>query len=221
VDTQCTNDLVVYWNAVSNTKVFASPVRHDEIATRAKFDEPILDVGCGYGRVLRSLWDGGFRHLSGTDFAEKMVARARESLPREIQLKIADSEQLSFPDESFRAVILYAVLTCIVDPRVEEGLLGEIHRVLKPGGWVFINDNMIDPARTTPYSMRQDRHGTYGVFTVDDLAQVKHNSDERLRSLLSSFSIETFEHRAWTAMNGEPANGVCAIAQKALSAAHY
>ncbi len=38
---------------------------------------PLLEAGCGAGRVTLGLWELGFRHLTAFDFAEELVDQAR------------------------------------------------------------------------------------------------------------------------------------------------
>lgn len=40
-------------------------------------DAPLLEAGCGAGRVSIGLWDLGYRNLSAFDFAEELVDQAR------------------------------------------------------------------------------------------------------------------------------------------------
>jgi len=38
---------------------------------------PLLDAGCGAGRVALGLWALGYRHLTGVDFSRELIAQAR------------------------------------------------------------------------------------------------------------------------------------------------
>ena len=38
---------------------------------------PLLEAGCGSGRVTLGLWDLGFRHITAFDFAEELLDQAR------------------------------------------------------------------------------------------------------------------------------------------------
>src|SRR5215475_8619283 len=40
-------------------------------------DAPLLEAGCGAGRVTLGLWDLGFRDLTAFDFANELVEQAR------------------------------------------------------------------------------------------------------------------------------------------------
>lgn len=40
-------------------------------------DAPLLEAGCGAGRVTLGLWEMGYRHLTAFDFADELVDQAR------------------------------------------------------------------------------------------------------------------------------------------------
>jgi phosphatidylethanolamine/phosphatidyl-N-methylethanolamine N-methyltransferase len=64
-----------------------------------------------------------------------MLAVARKYSNENITLAEMNGEQLSCPDDQFDYVVLSHVIAVTDDP---EKLLGEVHRVLKPGGKFFI-----------------------------------------------------------------------------------
>jgi ubiquinone/menaquinone biosynthesis C-methylase UbiE len=93
----------------------------------------VLEVGCGDGMIWRENLDRippGWR-LTLTDFAPGMVDAVRAALGDRAQYAVADVQELPFPDASFDAVIANHMLFHVPDrPRA----LGEIARVLRPGG---------------------------------------------------------------------------------------
>lgn len=84
----------------------------------------ILEVGCGEGMMF----DGTATHPVQMDVSMTRVTRAAGKAPL---LLCADGYQLPFASESFRAVLLVAVLEHTREPW---RILGEARRVLKPGG---------------------------------------------------------------------------------------
>ena len=93
----------------------------------------VLDVACGTGDMVVELQKHGC-NVTGVDLSEEMMAIARQKAP-EATYMLADAEQLPFSDGTFDAV------TCAFGVRnfvhLEQGL-GEMLRVLKPGGTIVI-----------------------------------------------------------------------------------
>ncbi len=105
----------------------------------------VLDVGCGTGDMLIGLAmsvDGlqGF----GIDASESMIATARSrSEPGGLPLTFAvgDVERLDLPDDCFDRVVCSRVLLHLERPAAA---IGEMGRVLRPGGRVAIFEPDLD-----------------------------------------------------------------------------
>jgi ubiquinone/menaquinone biosynthesis C-methylase UbiE len=93
----------------------------------------VLEVGCGDANIWRENLERippGWR-LTLTDFSPGMVEAARAVLGDRAEYAVADVQDLPFSDASFDAVIANHMLFHVDDrPRA----LGEIARVLRPGG---------------------------------------------------------------------------------------
>ena len=93
-------------------------------------DCSLLDIGCGWeARLLRAV-EPYVRKGVGIDF--KAPELSTDKL-KTITTTLAD--KLPFEDASFDVVTLLAVLEHLSHP---EAMVGEIHRVLKPGGQVIL-----------------------------------------------------------------------------------
>ncbi|HZB88799.1 MAG TPA: class I SAM-dependent methyltransferase [Terracidiphilus sp.] len=89
--------------------------------------ERILDLGCGDGQLSERLAASGAR-IQGVDASPQMVAAARA---RGVAAEHGSAEALPFTDAAFDAVFSNAALHWV---RGQDAMLGEVHRVLKPGG---------------------------------------------------------------------------------------
>jgi SAM-dependent methyltransferase len=72
----------------------------------------VLDLGCGYGRILNELIQAGYTNLHGVDPSNKMIERGLKENPS-LDLKLQN--KIEYPENSIDAIILNGVLTCIVE----------------------------------------------------------------------------------------------------------
>ena len=102
----------------------------------------VLDAGCGGGRNLVYLLREGFdvsaidRDAGAVAEARRLATAAAAPLPIS-QFRIEPVEACSFPDASFDAVLSSAVLHFAEDDAQFDAMVGEMWRVLKPGGLLF------------------------------------------------------------------------------------
>ena len=93
----------------------------------------LLEIGCGMGTDLLQFARGGAR-VTGTDLTPRSIEISRRHLAvygESGDFAIADCETLPFANESFDVVYSNGVLHHTPDTA---GAVGEIHRVLRPGG---------------------------------------------------------------------------------------
>jgi SAM-dependent methyltransferase len=97
-------------------------------------DRDILDAGCGTGGNLQHL--GSRPSHTGVDLADEAIDYCRQrGLPNVLQANIT---QLPLEDQSQDAIISTSVLYHQWIENVDDALQ-EFHRVLRPGGWLFID----------------------------------------------------------------------------------
>jgi ubiquinone/menaquinone biosynthesis C-methylase UbiE len=152
----------------------------------------ILDVGAGTGRFPEAmLSDGRFDgQVWGLDVSIGMLRRARERLAKHgdrCTLIRESADALPFPDETFDAVACLETLEFTPSP---ERTLGELMRVLRPGG-VLLLTNRIGRARWFPGR------------TYDDDALVDLLCWHPL-SKIEIHSWNTFYDQVWVRKAGEP-----------------
>jgi SAM-dependent methyltransferase len=101
----------------------------------------VLDAGCGAGPLAVELVGRGY-FVHGVDVSEKMIAACRENLtaqgfgPERYDLYHGDVFAAGFPDRSFDGVMALGFLQYQDD---ERAALRELHRVLRPGGILFVS----------------------------------------------------------------------------------
>lgn len=204
-----------YWNSVSDTKNFTTPFQAEAFANYAPQSAAILDVGCGYGRTLEELHQLGYRNLTGIDFSEGMIKRGQKLYPY-LDLRVKQNSGIDFPDKRFDAVILFAVLTCIISNEEQKNLIKEIRRVLKPSGILYVNDFLLntDERNLTRYQSFLEKYGTYGIFELPEGAVLRHHEETWILELLKDFNTVQFHHLTFTTMNGHTSNGFYYIGKR-------
>lgn len=104
----------------------------------------LLDIGCGTGRFLREVKANYPRlHVTGLDLSPHYLAVARRELAAWSRARLVEgaAEAMPFADRQFD------VATCIylfheLPPRVRRAVVGEVARVLRPGGTLILVDSL-------------------------------------------------------------------------------
>lgn len=99
-----------------------------------------------------------FRQLPNLEYASADIASPLAMLKMDIT-------HLQFPDHSFDCILCYHVLEHVVD---DKKALGELYRILKPGGWAVLQvpvdtsreTTLEDPNVTSP----EERERVYGQY---------------------------------------------------------
>jgi ubiquinone/menaquinone biosynthesis C-methylase UbiE len=101
----------------------------------------VLDVGCGDGGNLRRFVEYGARpeNLSGIDLMAHRIQRARTLHPT-IDWRTGSAHELPYPNNTFDLVLIFTVLSSILDGEVRRKIADEIMRVCKPGGFALCHD---------------------------------------------------------------------------------
>jgi ubiquinone/menaquinone biosynthesis C-methylase UbiE len=97
----------------------------------------ILEIGCGRGDVLADLVKLGARpeNIVGVDLLEDRIQDGKSAHPN-LDLRQANATELPFPEGSFDLVLLYTVISSILDLKMATRVCKEAERVLRPGGAV-------------------------------------------------------------------------------------
>ncbi len=104
----------------------------------------ILDVGCGTGALARQLAHrGDFKGRAiGVDQCGHFIEAANryaqaEHLGERVSFQVGDAHRLDFSADTFDVVIAHTLISHVTEPLA---VLGEMARVVRPGGTVVIFD---------------------------------------------------------------------------------
>ena len=97
----------------------------------------VLEIGCGLGTDGAQFAKAGadYTGVDLTDAAIELARKRFELFGLKGEFRVADAENLEFPDESFDVVYSHGVLHHTPDINAA---VQEIHRVLKPGGRAIV-----------------------------------------------------------------------------------
>jgi SAM-dependent methyltransferase len=98
-----------------------------------------LDVGCGTGVLAERLAGAGYE-MTGVDPSDGMLEIMRRRSPG-VRAVCASGTELPFEDDSFELVLTVAAMHHIAEAPAVRAALGEMVRVLKPGGRVLVWDH--------------------------------------------------------------------------------
>jgi ubiquinone/menaquinone biosynthesis C-methylase UbiE len=104
----------------------------------------VLDIAAGTGLSAEAALSavGPTGHVTAADVSRAMAEKAHERLgeARNVSVLVEDAQTLSFPNETFDAVVCNLGLMFFPEPA--RGL-SEFRRVLRPGGWAAVSVNTV------------------------------------------------------------------------------
>lgn len=110
------------------------------VLERAPAGGDILEVAPGPGYLAIKLARTGDYRVTGLDVSTSFVQIARQKAAEagvQVDFRHGNASAMPFDDESFDFIVCCAAFKNFSDP---VGALREMHRVLRPGGSVYIND---------------------------------------------------------------------------------
>jgi ubiquinone/menaquinone biosynthesis C-methylase UbiE len=139
-----------------------------------------LEIAVGTGRNL-TFYPRGV-HLTGIDLSPAMLeiaGRRASDLGLRVRLRLADAQNLPFPNASFDSVVCTLGLCSIPDDR---RVVSEAARVLRPGGLLVLLEHVGSPQR-----------GVSAIQRFLDRFTVRFQADHLTREPLEHLKAEGFE----------------------------
>jgi SAM-dependent methyltransferase len=175
----------------------------------------VLDVGTGSGlaarRAAQLVAPSG--SVLGVDLSSGMIQAARKMGPLpesgSLEFRVMDAERLDLPDRRFDAVIsLCAVLHF---PGIATSL-GEMYRVLKPGGRLVVSYGRVQPISFWPLTLH---YAIRGFEELRRIVEPRLNAPGDFLKLASRFPGVRSEHMLTTWSTRRPAEKLCSALDSA------
>jgi ubiquinone/menaquinone biosynthesis C-methylase UbiE len=157
------------WRAVySRSRLLASLQRKALSGLDLRVGDRLLDVACGAGKLVRAAAPDVERAV-GVDLSPGMIEEARRRTAAEtpnlvdrIEFVVGSSDQLPFADGEFTALVTTTALHHFPAPGAS---VGEMARVLAPGGRLLIGDSVRDllPAKLGDAFLQRFEKGHVGL----------------------------------------------------------
>lgn len=199
------NRQIEYWDSVAGKKKFTHPLNPARFQKLIPVEASILDIGCGYGRICREIYNLGYRDIVGIDASKEMIREGRHLFPQ-LDLRCVSSDEIPFRDHTFDVAVLFAVLTCIPTDTGQRDLIKSVLRVLKPNGFIHVSDYFLqnDPRNRIRYDANLRKFGSYGIFELESGVVLRHHARSWIRMLLSPFNQISIREMEASTMNGHP-----------------
>lgn len=165
-----------------STIVFTTPLPELEVLGIPK-DAAILELGCGYGRVLKHLYEQGYHNLTGIDFSEKLIERAKGILPQ-VQYIVGDIRTELIP-QKFDVILICGVLEYISEDEQRKSMVDAVSACLKEGGKLYL-ETFIRDENDTFYTERAVSGKPYGTVQLSNGIILFHGSVDEIDMLFES-----------------------------------
>lgn len=156
----------------------------------------ILDVATSHGDFLRLLVDSfeSYTGAIGVDMAPDRIETAREKSDSELRFEVMNAEKLEFADESFDSVAMRHSLHHLKNV---DTVLGEMKRVLRPGGLLILCEVFQSPETLRDNSQRHMHHWWAEVDRVCGVPHFETFTKQEILDMTEGLELkdtDVFEH---------------------------
>jgi SAM-dependent methyltransferase len=183
-----------------------------------RWDDDVLDVGCGIGRIARYLcgylvhgsyegFDVRADHVTWCqtnitplfpNFRFKFVPVFNSFYSKDTSLPSAEELEFPYPDDSFDFVFALSLFTHLL-PGAAQNYLNQTRRVLRPGGMSFMTWMIFEDDDTSTYdhpkvrNMQRHESGEYAMFRPDRPEAALAYREDVVRDFYSKSGLQIVE----------------------------
>jgi 2-polyprenyl-3-methyl-5-hydroxy-6-metoxy-1,4-benzoquinol methylase len=188
------------WEA-SAQSTFANLPRHRfTIRITRRYLAPgsrVLEGGCGLGVVVNALHNAGYV-VAGIDYAPKVVQAINAYLPH-LNVTEGDVRQLHCEDDYYDGYWSIGVIEHF--PNGYDAIAREMHRVLRPGGYLFLSFPSFNPFRQSRAAAGKYPQLAVSAESMLDFYQFALDPSN-VQANFESLGFEIVEHRGISSLLG-------------------
>jgi 2-polyprenyl-3-methyl-5-hydroxy-6-metoxy-1,4-benzoquinol methylase len=210
------NDQNIFWDNMSKEYISSNPAFLEEFRKYVPLHSTILDIGCGYGRVLGELKDIGYTDITGIDFSNKMVERAKSKNP-EINIEFMETTSSDLlKNKKFDAIILFDMLTCNHLDTDINNILEYVSEHLKDRGILYVCDFLLmdDQRNLKRYEKYCKKYNIYGVFEIEGGGVLRHFEEKYFKELFNNYEPLWEYNYSFPSMRGNKTKRIRLILRK-------
>lgn len=202
------------WNDISNEVdelIFTTPLPDSRVLSLALPESSsILDIGCGYGRVLKHMYEMGYRDLTGIDVSEKLIGRARRFCP-EATYHIGDIERVQL-EQRYDLILIMGVIEYVLSDEDQREFFDKVRKMLNPNGHVLLETFVLDSANMWQYIVGLLKTGHWGRFKNSKGFGCHHQSYAMIDELVTEFfEVVSLVRQNFLTWTGYQCNGYSLI----------
>jgi len=112
------------------------------VISNSNLGSDVLELGPGPG-LTTDLLKQSVQRLTAIELDAEMASSLRARLQESnVDVVTGDAAAMPFPDARFSGGVSFTMLHHVPSPKLQDKLLGEVWRVLQPGGWFVGSDSI-------------------------------------------------------------------------------
>ncbi|MEG4876876.1 class I SAM-dependent methyltransferase [Microcoleus sp. CZ3-B4] len=192
---------------------FTTPLPLQQFLDGVPKSARILDIGCGYGRILKYFYELGYENLTGIDVSSRLINRARNYLPC-ANYFIEDILDWKI-SSNYDLVLICGVLEYFVEPINRTKLVSQIDCLLDNNGKVYLEAFTLDQKYLKSYLVSFLKGETWGTIQLNEKIKVFHTSPKEIDGLFAkSFCKEMFLADKFVTWSNKSVNGYISLYRK-------